>query len=151
MDISHWNDSKQWKKEKEREREEERYKIMEETLESYGIEKTVIKKMKTSLETPIRYNGTMDLSNQIVSYRFPKKDENTLAGNQLLHIKDAIQFLQIILVKIYKPGSFLWLQTLSRLQQWETLTADLVVELVNLVKGAKKRKPTLIFIYFYYV
>jgi hypothetical protein len=104
-------------------------------LEIYGIERTVFRKMKTSLETPIRYKGTDDMSNQIVKYTYPCP---TASDYQHLHIIDAEKFLQIILLKIYKPGSSLWLQTLSRLKKWETLPEDLLVELVNLVFQWKK-------------
>ena len=64
MDIEHRSDSVIWKEEMERNRnwenKKERYEIIVETLESFGIERTVIWKMKTSLETEV-VNEFVDL------------------------------------------------------------------------------------------
>ena len=61
MDKSDCDDEEKWYKEMEINRKEvkqkAKYTIFEETCESFGIEQTVIGKMKTSLETPIRYKG----------------------------------------------------------------------------------------------
>ena len=63
-------------------------------------------------------------------------------GDPLLHIRDADKFLRILLVFKYRPGSEKWWQTLNRLRNWENLPAEVVNELVDLVKGDKEWKPT---------